>query len=71
MRRALVFGLLLLVSLLAGRGHALTTSERQGAAEVIVYNQKEDVLEGGVDRRAPDGAAGPVTNPPIRNRAGR
>jgi hypothetical protein len=29
-------------------------------AEVIVYNAKDDVLEGGVDRRAPDGGAGLV-----------
>lgn len=49
------------LALLARRGHELATSERQGAAEVIVYNEKEDVLEGGVDRRAPDGAAGLVT----------
>lgn len=48
-------------ALLRRRGHELTTSERQGAAEVIVYNHDEDMLEGGVDRRAPDGAAGLVS----------
>jgi gamma-glutamyltranspeptidase/glutathione hydrolase len=46
------------LALLASRGHQFTTSERLGSAEVIVYNQAEDMLEGGVDRRAPDGAAG-------------
>jgi hypothetical protein len=29
----------------------------QGVAEVIVFNQKDNMLEGGVDRRAPDGGA--------------
>jgi hypothetical protein len=27
----------------------------QGVVEAIVYNQKEDLLEGGSDRRAADG----------------
>jgi gamma-glutamyltranspeptidase/glutathione hydrolase len=49
------------LALLARRGHQLATSERLGSAEVIVYNQAEDMLEGGVDRRAPDGAAGLVS----------
>jgi gamma-glutamyltranspeptidase/glutathione hydrolase len=49
------------LTLLTRRGHELATSERQGAAEVIVYNHDEDVLEGGVDRRVPDGAAGLVS----------
>jgi gamma-glutamyltranspeptidase/glutathione hydrolase len=48
------------LSLLAGRGHQLATVERQGSAEVIVYNHDEDMLEGGVDRRAPDAAAAVV-----------
>ena len=39
------------------RGHALQSGGAQGVAQVIVYNAKEDVLEGGTDRRAPDGAA--------------
>jgi hypothetical protein len=29
-------------------------------AQVIVYDAKEDMLEGGSDRRVPDGAAVPV-----------
>ena len=29
----------------------------QGVAEAIVFDAKQDVLEGGCDRRAPDGAA--------------
>jgi gamma-glutamyltranspeptidase/glutathione hydrolase len=52
------------LSILESRGHALRENERQGAAEVIVYNGKDDVLEGGVDRRAPDGGAGLVTRQP-------
>ena len=42
---------------LARRGHTLRSGGAQGVAQVIVYNVKEDVLEGGTDRRAPDGAA--------------
>jgi len=49
------------LALLAQRGHELRAAERQGVAEVIVYDAGEDVLEGGVDRRAPDGGAGLVT----------
>ncbi|MGH9349748.1 MAG: gamma-glutamyltransferase [Vicinamibacterales bacterium] len=52
------------LSMLEGRGHALRENERQGVAEVIVYNAREDVLEGGVDRRAPDGGAGLVIKKP-------
>ena len=52
------------LSILESRGHALRENERQGAAEVIVYNEKDDVLEGGVDRRAPDGGAGLVVKQP-------
>jgi gamma-glutamyltranspeptidase/glutathione hydrolase len=48
------------LSILESRGHAVRENERQGVAEVIVYNAKDDVLEGGVDRRAPDGGAGLV-----------
>ncbi|MGH9203420.1 MAG: gamma-glutamyltransferase, partial [Vicinamibacterales bacterium] len=48
------------VAILEQRGHALEISNTQGVAEVIVYNKAENVLEGGVDRRAPDGAAGLV-----------
>lgn len=53
------------VTLLERRGHEIGTAERQGAAEVIIYNVKEDVLEAGVDRRVPDGAACGVIGPAI------
>jgi gamma-glutamyltranspeptidase / glutathione hydrolase len=49
------------LAILQARGHTARENERQGVAEVIVYNAKDDVLEGGVDRRAPDGGAGLVT----------
>jgi gamma-glutamyltranspeptidase/glutathione hydrolase len=40
------------------RGHALREGRgSQGVAQVIVFNAKEDMLEGGNDRRAADGAA--------------
>ncbi|MGE5245767.1 MAG: gamma-glutamyltransferase [Betaproteobacteria bacterium] len=40
------------------RGHTLQVSRYpQGVAQVIVYDAKDDVLEGGSDRRAPDGGA--------------
>jgi gamma-glutamyltranspeptidase/glutathione hydrolase len=39
------------------RGHTLRAGDAQGVAQVIVFNVKEDMLEGGTDRRAPDGAA--------------
>jgi gamma-glutamyltranspeptidase/glutathione hydrolase len=40
------------------RGHTLREGRgSQGVAQVIVYNAKEDMLEGGTDRRASDGAA--------------
>ena len=42
---------------LAARGHPLREIWAQGVAEVIGVNQKESILEGGCDRRAPDGAA--------------
>jgi len=45
------------VALLAGMGHTMTAVGSQGAAQVIVLNQKEEVLEGGCDRRPADGAA--------------
>jgi hypothetical protein len=41
-------------------------SSSQGVAQVIVYNSKEDMLVGGTDRRAPDGAA---TGVPVRSTA--
>jgi gamma-glutamyltranspeptidase/glutathione hydrolase len=42
---------------LRAKGHELTQGGNQGVAEVIGYNQAENVLEGGVDRRQPDGGA--------------
>jgi len=39
------------------RGHTLREEEAQGVAQVIIYDPKDDVLEGGSDRRAADGAA--------------
>ena len=39
------------------RGHVLELEGAQSVAQVIIYNAKDDVLEGGTDRRAPDGAA--------------
>lgn len=42
---------------LESRGHKLNVVAAQGVAEVIVLNQKTNLLEGGLDRRAPDGGA--------------
>ena len=39
------------------RGHTLREGGGQGVAQVIIYDSKNDVLEGGNDRRAADGAA--------------
>jgi gamma-glutamyltranspeptidase/glutathione hydrolase len=39
------------------RGHTLREGGGQGVAQVIMYNAKDDMLEGGSDRRAADGAA--------------
>jgi gamma-glutamyltranspeptidase/glutathione hydrolase len=39
------------------RGHTLREVGGQGVAQVIMYNAKDDMLEGGSDRRAADGAA--------------
>jgi len=43
--------------LLEQRGHVLEARNRQGVAEVIVVRPEEGTLEGGVDRRVPDGGA--------------
>src|SRR6185436_1507309 len=45
------------IALLQARGHRLDESGGQGVANVIIFNAKDDVLEGGCDRRATDGAA--------------
>jgi gamma-glutamyltranspeptidase/glutathione hydrolase len=42
---------------LRGMGHTVNEGGNQGAAQVIVFNQKDNMLEGGVDRRPPDGGA--------------
>jgi gamma-glutamyltranspeptidase/glutathione hydrolase len=42
---------------LRAMGHTLEERDYQGAAEVIVVNTEDGVLEGGVDRRVPDGGA--------------
>ncbi|HOC17606.1 MAG TPA: gamma-glutamyltransferase [Vicinamibacterales bacterium] len=47
-------------ALLQAKGHRLNSIRSQGVAEVIVVNQAENLLEGGVDRRAPDGGAAGV-----------
>jgi gamma-glutamyltranspeptidase / glutathione hydrolase len=40
------------------RGHSVRMGRgSQGVAQVVVYNAKEDMLEGGTDRRVADGAA--------------
>lgn len=38
-------------------GHKVREVGSQGVAQVIVFDQKENMLEGGMDRRAPDGGA--------------
>ena len=38
-------------------GHNVVEGGGQGAAQVIVFNQKDNMLEGGVDRRPSDGGA--------------
>ena len=46
------------VAELERRGHTLREGRRRRAsAQVIVYNAKDKMLEGGTDRRAADGAA--------------
>ena len=45
------------VEALARRGHNLAEIGGQGVAEAIRINAREGLLEGGCDRRAPDGAA--------------
>ena len=47
------------------RGHTLREGRgSQGVAQVIVHNVKEDILEGGTDRRVSDGAAIGVAGKP-------
>jgi gamma-glutamyltranspeptidase / glutathione hydrolase len=53
------------------RGHTLQEIKEQGVAQVIVYNAKEDVLEGGSDRRVADGGAVAVSRPSARGTTAR
>jgi gamma-glutamyltranspeptidase/glutathione hydrolase len=45
------------IAILKKMGHTVQQGGNQGVAQVIVYNEKDDMLEGGLDRRAPDGGA--------------
>jgi gamma-glutamyltranspeptidase / glutathione hydrolase len=45
------------VALLKARGHTLVEASVQGVAEGIVFDADRGLLEGGTDRRAPDGGA--------------
>jgi len=45
------------IKTLQAMGHTVAESGGQGVAEVIVFNAKDNMLEGGLDRRAPDGGA--------------
>ena len=45
------------IAMLKAMGHTVNEAGNQGAAQVIVFNQKDNMLEGGVDRRPPDGGA--------------
>ncbi len=45
------------VDALVAKGHKLQEIEVQGVAEAILVDAREGLLEGGCDRRAPDGAA--------------
>ena len=45
------------IKTLQGMGHTVAEAGSQGVAQVIVFNQKDNLLEGGLDRRAPDGGA--------------
>ncbi len=45
------------IAILTSLGHSLTPVQSQGVAEAIVYDAEQNVLQGGCDRRAPDGAA--------------
>ena len=46
------------IAALKAMGHALEQNQNQGVAQVIVYNAADDMLEGGLDRRAADGGVG-------------
>jgi gamma-glutamyltranspeptidase/glutathione hydrolase len=46
------------LSLLEGMGYRLSPLAGQGCVEAIVFDPRENLLEGGSDRRAPDGGVG-------------
>lgn len=46
------------LDILRARGHVIEERANQGRAYVIVVNDEDGVLEGGVDRRRPDAGAG-------------
>ncbi len=48
------------VKILEGMGHALRPGGAQGVAEIILVDPRDGALEGGSDRRAPDGGAAGV-----------
>jgi gamma-glutamyltranspeptidase/glutathione hydrolase len=43
------------LEILKQRGHKLEPTQRLGCAQVIIYNNEENLLEGGSDRRRQDG----------------
>jgi gamma-glutamyltranspeptidase/glutathione hydrolase len=45
------------IAALKAMGHTVAEGGNQGAAQIIVFNQKDNMLEGGVDRRPADGGA--------------
>jgi gamma-glutamyltranspeptidase/glutathione hydrolase len=45
------------LAMLRKMGHTLQQGGNQGVAQVIVFNATDDMLEGGLDRRASDGGA--------------
>jgi gamma-glutamyltranspeptidase/glutathione hydrolase len=45
------------VQALVARGHKVVEIDKQGVVEAILVNRRDGFLEGGCDRRAPDGAA--------------
>jgi gamma-glutamyltranspeptidase/glutathione hydrolase len=45
------------IAMLKAMGHTVQEGGNQGAAQIIVFNQKDNMLEGGVDRRPSDGGA--------------
>ena len=57
------------IAVLQKEGHELQEIPAQGVAQVIIYNPKEDMLEGGTDHRVPDGAAIGVAAKPSTTKA--